>query len=227
MCSKSHPPMIMTYQKNDRPICCNSCSNYFSSYQTCLEFMKCSECRRNVCPVCLTKGLRKKELAAHFARYIQLDVFMKFIGKDPNYLGFCNLDDIKVKVEEILQKYKYAMLNVFDRDTHKIRFVKIQEGLIVDSFGSLNDFKQDQIHDSNFNGCVLFGVHDAKVVSLESIRYHQKYHSRLDWGDLEVILEKNNIKDVVAIVRDSPVKEALIIDAVESSEKILCVRRMK
>jgi len=40
-------------------------------------------------------------------------------------------------------------------------------------------------------------------------------------------LEKNNIKDVVAIVRDSPVKEALIIDAVESSEKILCVRRMK
>lgn len=70
-------------------------------------------------------------------------------------------------------------------------------------------------------------MHDAKVVSLESIRYHQKYHSRLDWGDLEVILEKNNIKDVVAIVRDSPVKEALIIDSVESSEKILCVRRMK
>ena len=119
------------------------------------------------------------------------------------------------------------MVNVFDKDTHKIRFVKTYEGLPVDTFCTLEGFKQVEFCDSQFNGCVIFGVPEPRVVSLEEIKYHQKYHSKLAWSDLEVILENNNVKEVVAIVKDSPIKEAMIIDTIESSQKIYCVRQMK
>lgn len=75
-------------------------------------------------------------------------MFIKFIGKEPVFMGFCGFAEMKAKVKEILQEYNYAMINIFDRDTHRIQFVKIQEGIIVSSFGTIAEIKHEESHDS-------------------------------------------------------------------------------
>lgn len=175
----------------------------------------------------MTHSMNSKDLAMLFARYIPFEVFVKFIGKNISYSGFSGIAEMKKHVKEVLKSFRYVMVNVFDRDTHKIRFVKEVNNMVADTFCTLTDFYQDEVYDSEYNYCVVFGVPETKVVTLEEIRYHQKYHAKLEWYKLEVILKKNNVKKVHAIVRDTPVKEALIIDSVETEEAVACVHKTK
>jgi len=92
--------------------------------------------------------------------------------------------------------------------------------VVREAFGMLTDFKRDEVYDSELNWCVIFGIPEPRVVRLEDIRHYQKHHSKLEWSDLETILEQNSITEVVAIIRDSPTKEALIIDAAESPNNV-------
>lgn len=86
------------------------------------------------------------------------------------------------------------MVNIFDRESHKIRFIKRQADNAAVAFHSLEEIKQDEVYDSELNWCVVLPVPGVKHVKLEDIQYHLKYHSRLEWSDLEVILEKHNVK---------------------------------
>jgi hypothetical protein len=104
----------------------------------------------------------------------------------------------------------------FDNQGSKVHSLKRYKNHLVPAFFTITEIKYPKVIDSPLNWNLLIQPLNTDIFDLDTLLFYQKSTlGNVSWLELEDILNRRNIRKVVATVDDAA-KRALIIDIVES-----------